>query len=157
MPSHRRHTHPKRRQPQRHQCYTKITLHIFTHSVSLCLTLSGMRETFLTIHIVNPLSFAQMAHPLPLIFPKIFQLMFCTAHAYKDNKIIAKNKENTHSRHVNKCLIYQSAHLEPLNHPFTLCTKNHNTHASIQNITYYNITCNVYTFPPPPAPRILTN
>ena len=83
-------------------------------------------------------------HPLPLIFPKIFQLMFCTAHAYKDNEIIAKHKENAHLRHVNKCLIYQSAHLEPLNHPFTLCTKNHNTHASIQNITYYNITCNVY-------------
>ena len=83
--------------------------------------------------------------------------MFCTAHAYKDNKIIAKHKENILSRRVNKCLIYYSAHLEPLNHPFTLCTKNHNTHASIQNITYYNITCNVYTFPPPPAPRILTN
>ena len=45
--------------------------------------------------------------------------MFCTAHAYKDNKIIAKNKENAHSRHVNKCLIYYSAHLKPLNHPFT--------------------------------------
>lgn len=45
--------------------------------------------------------------------------MFCTAHAYKDNEIIAKHKENAHSRHVNKCLIYYSAHLEPVNHPFT--------------------------------------
>jgi len=71
--------------------------------------------------------------------------MFCTAHAYKDNEIIAKNKENNHSQRVNKCLIYYSVHLEPLNHPFTLCTKNHNTHASTQNITYYNITCNVYS------------
>ena len=45
--------------------------------------------------------------------------MFCTAHAYKDNKIIAKNKENAHSQRVNKCLIHHSAHLEHVNHPFT--------------------------------------
>ena len=45
--------------------------------------------------------------------------MFCTAHAYKDNEIIAKNKENAHSQRVNKCLIYYSAHLKPPNHPFT--------------------------------------
>lgn len=45
--------------------------------------------------------------------------MFYTAHAYKDNKIIAKHKENAHSQRVNKCLIHHSAHLEPVNHPFT--------------------------------------
>jgi hypothetical protein len=49
--------------------------------------------------------------------------MFCTAHAFKDNKIIAKNKENAHSQRVNKCLIYYSAHFRPPKPPIYMMHK----------------------------------
>ena len=124
MPSHRRHTCPQRRQLQRHQCYTKITLHIFTHSVSPVLYPLGHEGDFFNdSHRQPSILCTNGTHPLPLIFPKIFQLMFCTAHAYKDNEIIAKHKENAHSRHVNKCLIYYSAHFRPPKPPIYMMHK----------------------------------